>query len=490
MSSQFPHGYALLIGVGQSAYPKLSLPVTVQDVQAIRALLIDPELCGYPDDAQHIRLLHDKGATKQAILDGLAWLQERAQSDPEATVVVYYSGHGWLDPAGRYYLIPHDIDAFDLNASALPAADLTTALRQIEAQRLLVFMDCCHAAGMATAKDAPALTLPEGYTQTALPKALVDELKQGAGRAVFTSSLGTQKSWVRPDGSLSIYTYHLLEALRGAGNQPGDKVVNVSSLMNHLGRRVPESAQKLCQAEQTPFFDLAAEDFPIAVLRGGKGLPAGGWEAVKDEAVAPQPVEQHITEASGERAVAIGRGDGNVVMTGDHGTVQQGKYNIRMDRAEGVAIGDHSQVVQGDQVQGDKAGRDIVHGDRISARDISGTAGLGRGAQVHVQQGISADEVAQLFARIYREIEARPAPPDVEKEEITEAVQQIEQEVAQGEQAKPKKVERWLRFLVEMAPDIGDIVIKTLTNPLAGIVEVVRKVAARVQAERAGQAGV
>ncbi len=126
--------------------------------------------------------------------------------------------------------------------------------------------------------------LPPGYAQVPLPKGLVDELKQGEGRVVFTSSRGEQLSWIRPDRTQSIYTYHLLEALQGAGNQPGDTVVRVSNLMNHLGKAVPASARELCQAEQTPFFDTATEDFSVAVLRGGKGLPVGGWKAVQDQA--------------------------------------------------------------------------------------------------------------------------------------------------------------------------------------------------------------
>ena len=189
MSGAFSHGYALLIGVGESAYPKWSLPVTVKDMQALRTILTDPALCGYPDDDAHIRLLHDAGATKQAILDGLAWLAQQTAADSDATAVVFYSGHGWVaDGSGKYYLLPHDVEPFDLAGSALPAEAFTAALRQVKAKRLLVFVDSCHAAGMATAKDQPAMKLPSGFTQTSLPKGLVEELKQGAGRAVFSSS--------------------------------------------------------------------------------------------------------------------------------------------------------------------------------------------------------------------------------------------------------------------------------------------------------------
>jgi uncharacterized caspase-like protein len=317
MMNNFVHGYALLIGVGDSAYPNWSLPVTVKDVQALQAILIDTNLCAYPNDTEHIRLLKDAQATRQAILDSMDWLASQASLDPDATIILYYSGHGWLDPSTQhYYLIPHDIEPFDIASSAVTASEFTKRLHRISARQLLVFIDSCHAEGMATTKEVPTIKLPSGLTQTAIPKSLVDNLKQGTGRAVLTSSRGTQSSWVRPDGSLSLYTYHLIEALQGAGNQPGDTVVRVSNLMNHLGKTVPESARTLCQAEQTPFFDTATEDFAVALLRGGKGLPSGGWEDIQQEAKATM---RRVVSASGKPSVAIdGSVSGSTIITGDH----------------------------------------------------------------------------------------------------------------------------------------------------------------------------
>ena len=40
MPQTFAHGYALLIGVGQSAWTDWSLPVTVKDVNALKAVLV------------------------------------------------------------------------------------------------------------------------------------------------------------------------------------------------------------------------------------------------------------------------------------------------------------------------------------------------------------------------------------------------------------------------------------------------------------------
>jgi uncharacterized caspase-like protein len=315
MSDKFINGYALLIGVGESAYRDLSLPVTVKDTQAIYAALIDPELCGYPDDKEHIRVLNNQEATKAAILDGLNWLKEKAASDPHATVFVYYSGHGWVhENTNRYYLLQHDVKPTKMASSALSAETFTDALRQIEAERLLVVIDSCHAAGMATSKEAD-LELDEefdDFVRVAPSKGFIEELKQGKGRVVFTSSEGEQKSlWIKDN---SIYTYHFLEALQGAGNKPGDTEVRLSNLMNYLGKAVPESAKKL-DKEQIPQFDMTGGDFVIAKLRGGKGLPDKGWEEVKPQA----------TQKINKIAETIN---------------QYGKFITNINEAQGIHIGD------------------------------------------------------------------------------------------------------------------------------------------------------
>ncbi|MEA5506693.1 caspase family protein [Halotia wernerae UHCC 0503] len=155
MSDKFTHGYALLIGVGESRYSPLSLPVTVKDTQTIYAALIDPELCAYCNDKEHIRVLNNRDATKKGILEELNWLKEKSANDHNATVFVYYSGHGLLDKnTQHYYLLQHDIKPNQLASSALAAETFTDALRQIKAERLLVVIDSCHAAGMATSKEA------------------------------------------------------------------------------------------------------------------------------------------------------------------------------------------------------------------------------------------------------------------------------------------------------------------------------------------------
>lgn len=141
-----------------------------------------------------------------------------------------------------------------------------------------------------------------------------------------------------------------------------------------------------------------------------------------------------------------------------------------------------------------RAGREVtdhgdeVRGDKISTGNISGTGiAIGRGAQAQVSYGGDAGEFQKLFETIYRRIDERPPDPDVEKEEIREQVKRIEQEVTTDEDVNPGKLDRWLHTLALMAPDIFDVTVATIANPVAGFATVARKVAAKAKEQYGGQ---
>jgi len=291
----FDAGYALLIGVDQNATAPWALPDVAKDIAALREVLADPERCAYP--AANVRVLTGESATRQGILEGLRWLREclqAAATDAPATAVIYYSGHGWRDTAQTppdFYLIPYDVSPAAVRSSALRAADFAAEIAAMQPRRLLVLLDCCHAGGMGV-KDIGA-GFPLGYHSAALPPALfmegatapaegvkgLEDLAQGRGRAVLNASTGDQTSYIRRDRSMSIFTFHLIEALTGYADPPeGAREVLVSDIMSHVTRRVPASAQRDWGAEQTPDYQVSG-NFPIALLRGGKGITAGAGNA-------------------------------------------------------------------------------------------------------------------------------------------------------------------------------------------------------------------
>jgi excisionase family DNA binding protein len=125
-------------------------------------------------------------------------------------------------------------------------------------------------------------------------------------------------------------------------------------------------------------------------------------------------------------------------------------------------------------------------GDTISVSGIQDSnVAVGRGASVTVTQGLTGEALTDLFKLIYQKIEARPPDPDVDREEVQATVQNIETEVQKGETANPSKVERWLKTLASIAPDILEVTLATLTNPAVGIATVIRKVAEKAQQEAA-----
>jgi Caspase domain len=342
--ANFKHGYALLIGVGDCKYIQWSLPVTTKDILAVREVLIDPNLCGYHNDDEHIRLLCNDTATQAAIMDGLQWLQSIAEQDPEATIIVYYSGHGWLNPAdGSYYLIPHDVKPTKIADSAVAGSDFMRALQAIKCQKLLVILDCCHAQGVTAAKGAEFklpngedLDAPEGFVPQSA-KGQFGALVEGKGVALLASSDHDQLSWIKKDQTCSVFTFHLIDGLRGAGNSVGDRQITVMNLIDHLGKTVAATARAEYQVPQDPQVEFKGSNyFPIALLYGGKGLPSGGFDEV-NKMLAGNP--GRVTIASGDGAVAIGGSvRGSTIITGSGNRVSGDMTQVNRDNARGFQV--------------------------------------------------------------------------------------------------------------------------------------------------------
>lgn len=261
----FKQGIALLIGVGDCDYTPWSLPVTATDAKALSSVLLDPQRCGYLRD--HVTVLSGKTATREEILATLEAMSRQVSTMEDSTAVIFYSGHGWQDNDGRYYLIPSDTKPYDLTNTALRAEDFSQVLSRIRPARLLVILDTCHAAGMAEAKSV----LPPGFHLKAPPEDIAPILGKGSGRVVLCSCRDNEKSWILRDGRLSIFTHHLIEAFEGKGSRGKVENVSVLSLMTYVSEAVPKTAKAQSQ-KQTPFYKLESDDFPVAAIQHTENL--------------------------------------------------------------------------------------------------------------------------------------------------------------------------------------------------------------------------
>ena len=73
-----------------------------------------------------------------------------------------------------------------------------------------------------------------------------------------------------------------------------------------------------------------------------------------------------------------------------------------------------------------------------------------------------------------------------DKADLKENVAKVADEVSKGKQADPGRLERLLNVILSLAPDIFDVAITTLANPLAGLGLVAKKIGERAKLESAG----
>lgn len=350
----FP-GYALLIGTG-TTQSRLFPPIPVHnDIASLHLVLVDPGICGYP--AENIMVLTDDQATAANIDRGLAWLAERSSQNPGATILLYYSGHGWSDIDNHYYLIQYDVSDDDLSGTAYAAQTLINRLGAIAARQMVIVLDCCRAGGVAEGKAISPTVLPKGR-DSAPPAALQALLSQDGSRVVFASSLEGQVSWFHPNGAISLFTHYFLEALQGGNAKASDTRVHIDQLIGHVSREV-EAASRALSSPQTPTFILKGQNFPLALLRGGKGLGPGSWPAAKPQVEATiERVVRQVTQTIGERGVGIG-GDASsaTIVTGDGAQVARDHARITTItqsggvNASGATFGNNATLAGGNITQ-------------------------------------------------------------------------------------------------------------------------------------------
>lgn len=463
MTQQFTQGHALLVGVGAD------LPNTVDDATGLAALLADTERCAYPTG--HVHLFTEQQATRSQILNALDQLA--ASSDASATIIFYFSGHGYevnTTIGKSYFLLPYGYALNTLATTAINGAELMAKLNAIPAQKMLVLLDCCHAGGLEDAK-APGAS----FAKAPIPAEAVELLAKGSGRVIIASSQADELSYAGKP--YSQFTQALLEALAGAGASKADGYVRAADLAMYARETVPSQTK----GKQHPVLHFEqADNFVVAYYAAGdkqpKGLPAAAQrQAISDEAM--QPTTRSNVSA-GDRGVAIG---GNVtnspIITGNNNRIDQSSRGVdqRGQKVQGnqtnfagnVNTGG-GQVINGDVNTGggDFVGRDIKN---ITTGNVSGTGvAIGRGAQVHVNQGLAGNQLAQLFVPLLAIAQSAPAD---KRDEAIKTAAALQEEAAKGKQEDDSVLAELLENLVGLVPSAVSTVVSAFASPiLAGVV--------------------
>jgi Skp family chaperone for outer membrane proteins len=121
----------------------------------------------------------------------------------------------------------------------------------------------------------------------------------------------------------------------------------------------------------------------------------------------------------------------------------------------------------------------------IQGENVIGMINANGSARVNVDQKVihqATPEMEKLFKRIHKEIKVRPDDPKVDKDKLESQVKKIEAETAKGASADKAKLERWMKTLAKMAPDILEVMAASLAGPVAGFTVVFKKIVERTKA--------
>lgn len=267
---EFLGGRALLIGIGKGYSGRLELPDLVRhDAEALGEVLRDPELCGYP--ASQVRLLLDADATRANILSALQELVDN--SKPSDTVIIFFSGHGgqWSVGADAFgYICPSDYVVMDPENTGIKTDELSNLVNAIPAARVILILDACHAEAAAVVKSSEA---EKGLLPQGLQTPVLQKLSSGSGRVVLASCSENERSYTYSAKGQSLFTYFLLEGLKGAAPEIEDGVIGVLDLFIYVSREVPMRPQR--GEVQNPVILMRGKtNFPLALRKGGwlKGI--------------------------------------------------------------------------------------------------------------------------------------------------------------------------------------------------------------------------
>jgi len=135
----FSDSGAVLIGVSDYDDPEF-LPIRAarNSLQAMRALLADPGLCGWPPG--QITVIENPASAA----DLAGQVADLAESTTGA-LLLYYVGHGALSPRGELCLTVTSTRPSRPKFSGLPWENIAEILRACPARARLVILDCCFA---------------------------------------------------------------------------------------------------------------------------------------------------------------------------------------------------------------------------------------------------------------------------------------------------------------------------------------------------------
>ncbi len=229
--------WAVIVGIND--YPRLpKLKYAVNDAKAFQRLLMEKNLV----PAENITVLLNEQATLRKLRSALGTGLKGA-ADSDDMVIIFYAGHGAterdamsMDGDGlEKYILAYDTDPSDLFSTALPMRDLALIFHRIRSERLIFIADACYS-GASGGRTVSMTGLRANIADTFL-----DRIAAGRGKVIITASAANEVSVERDELQHGVFTYYLLEGLKGPADTDGDGLVTVDEVYRYVSDRVPQA---------------------------------------------------------------------------------------------------------------------------------------------------------------------------------------------------------------------------------------------------------
>jgi WD40 repeat protein len=249
-----PKLYVLAVGVADYVDPALKLGLAAKDATDFAAAMKTQQGGLYRE--VEVKLLADRDATHDSVLEGLDWLEKQVTSRDVG--VVFLAGHGVMDEKSRFFYLPADASVEKLKTRAIPKDAIMDAMTGL-AGKAILFLDSCHAAGVASGGTAT-----RGDVDV---NGFVNELASSEnGVVVFGSSTGRELSQESAEWGNGAFTKAVIEGIaEGKADLLGKGTVTLSSLDAYVAERV----KSLTGGRQHPVMAKPATitNFPLALVR-------------------------------------------------------------------------------------------------------------------------------------------------------------------------------------------------------------------------------
>jgi WD40 repeat protein len=245
-----PKLYVLAVGISHYKDPNLTLHYAAKDAADVAGAWAGQQGGLYSEVVT--RILRDEQATREAVLDGLDWIERQTTSRDVALVLL--SGHGDNDADGGYYFLPYDADPDRLRRTGVPDIEIRRSLAHV-AGKALFFFDTCHSGSVMNGRKGSKGVDVNGF---------VNELASAEnGLVVFAASTGREFAYEQDGWNNGAFSKALIEGLSGKADLSGNGVITVNALEYWLAERV----KTLTDGRQHPTTAKpeTIRDFPVAV---------------------------------------------------------------------------------------------------------------------------------------------------------------------------------------------------------------------------------